>query len=173
MMKWYSRTLIALLMVFAVLLGSCTPLVSVNLDLSSGDETTDENTDGGTGDDSGDSSDGGTSDPDDGGDATDPNPYSVIRVTEPSFTLAWDASVDPVSSYTVHYRLHGASDWQLLGETASGDVLEYTIDNSQLPYGEYDFAVQAVYSDGVESTYHSSLDADAQPSSGWYLDWGA
>lgn len=180
MMKWHSRALIALVTVFAVVLSSCDPIISVDLDFGPGDEATDENTGDGTGDGTDDGSGDGTddgsgdtpSDPGDGGDTTDPNTYSVIRVSDPSFTLAWDASVDPVSSYTVHYRTHGEADWNLLGETGSGDILEFTVDETLLAYGEYDFAVQAVYSDGQASTYHTSLDGDAEPTSGWYLDWG-
>jgi hypothetical protein len=42
-----------------------------------------------------------------------------------------------------------------------------------LPYGVYEFAVTSVSTDGLESEIHSSLDDNADPAGGWFLDWRA
>jgi len=103
-------------------------------------------------------------------------PGEAVTVTGSSFTLAWDRSAtadpaDPVASYNVYYRVHGTYAWTLLGST--GTLTEsFTVTSALLDYGVYDFAVTSVTTTGAESEPHTSLDDDADPQTGWFVDWG-
>lgn len=103
-------------------------------------------------------------------------PGEPISVTGESFTVAWDAPVDPdtgvpvaVEGYSFYYREHGSYQWIHLADTA-GDSTEYTVTTAALSYGEYDFAVASV-SAGTESELHTSYDDTADPTYGWYVVW--
>lgn len=97
-------------------------------------------------------------------------PGQKISITEENFTVSWSNSETTADSYKIYYRAHGSSDWIYLSTTASGSVLEYTIDQSILPYGTYDIAVSTV-TGSLESELHTSMDDTASPSTGWYIDW--
>jgi len=93
-----------------------------------------------------------------------------IPVSTENFTISWDQSDLPADFYKVYYRNHGTFTWTYLGSTASGTILEFTIDQSILTYGVYDLAVSSVV--GIEeSELHSSMDDSALPATGWYIDW--
>ena len=90
-------------------------------------------------------------------------------------TLAWDppaSGASQVVSYTVSYRIHGTSTWNTLATVPANAQPTYTVLRSVVGTGSFDFAVAALYSDGVNSPLHTSLDPTADPTSGWYLSWG-
>ena len=100
------------------------------------------------------------------------DPFSASRqiVEDSSFTIAWDAPDDAeVNGYRVYYRIHNDTVWTMLEEIDEYST-EYTVSYPELEYGEYEFAVTALSSDG-ESDYHTSLDTTALPDIGWFLDW--
>lgn len=107
--------------------------------------------------------------------------FSVVEVYEPilvqatEFTLYWDPPTDAtnIDHYNLYYRLHGESAWTLLGSEPASATPSYTVTTADLDYGTYDLAVTSVDSSGVESDMHSSLDPNADPSGGWYVDWQA
>ena len=116
-------------------------------------------------------------DPAPGGDGSaDPGPNpepapadpQVMTVRGPSFTLAWDAGDSSVASFRVYRREHGASVWELLEPQAAEPQI--TVNEGDLPYGTYEFAVSSVCPEGQESDLHHSFDdtADPQP---WVLEW--
>ncbi len=88
----------------------------------------------------------------------------------PQITLAWDASAGPVQKYRVYFRIHGTTDWVQLAEIGAGPAPSYTVLHTTLGSGEFDFGVTAVYDSNL-SSMHSSLDATASPTTGWYLKW--
>jgi hypothetical protein len=97
-----------------------------------------------------------------------------ISTTADQVTLDWDPpdNADTIVSYTVSYRLHGTSTWTTLGTSEATSSPFYTVLHSAVGVGEFDFAVSATDSSGNTSSLHSSLDATADPTSGWYLNWG-
>jgi hypothetical protein len=103
-----------------------------------------------------------------GDDEDDPDPAAptAVVVVAEEFTLSW-AGVE-CDGYRIYHRVRGATDWLYFG--AIGPVTEIIINDSMLGYGEYEFAVTAI-DDGSESAFHTSLDADADPTTGWYLIW--
>ena len=103
---------------------------------------------------------------------TEADPLAASRqiVEDSSFTIAWDAPESAeVTGYRVYYRVHNETVWTMLDEIDETS-LEYTVTYPELEYGEYEFAVTALSSDG-ESDYHTSLDTTALPDVGWFLDW--
>ncbi len=107
-----------------------------------------------------------------GGGTTDPQPGpaapQVMTVTGSSFTLAWDPGDGSVASYRVYRREHGAGTWELLGSQASESRI--TVNEGDLPYGTYEFAVSSVCPEGKESDFHHSFDDTADPEP-WILEW--
>jgi hypothetical protein len=98
-----------------------------------------------------------------------PPQAQIIPISGDHFTLYWDESPEPVSEYRLYQRHHGGTEWTLLG---TGLVLpQATITQTDLDFGRYEFAVSSVDMDGVESELHTSLDATADPGTGWCLDW--
>ena len=94
-----------------------------------------------------------------------------IPVTTDNFTISWDYDLlSTADEYRIYYREHGSFIWTYLGSTASGSILEYTIDQNALVLGAYDLAVSSV-SGSEESELHSSMDDSAIPATGWYIDW--
>jgi len=85
-------------------------------------------------------------------------------------TLAWDPPGGTVLKYRVYFRIHGTTDWVQLVEIPAAPAPEYTVLHSTLGNGEFDFGVIALY-DSSQSALHSSLDASASPTTGWYLKW--
>ncbi len=107
------------------------------------------------------------------GEEDDPQPGNpggahVMTVTGPSFTLAWDPGAGGVASYHVYWREHGKSAWQVLVQHAADP--QVTVNEGDLPYGTYEFAVSSVSSEGVESDRHHSFDDSADPEP-WILRW--
>jgi hypothetical protein len=86
-------------------------------------------------------------------------------------TLAWDPPAGDVSSYKVFCREHGASTWSLLAEIPAQTDPAITLHQADFGNGSFDFGVEALADTGAESPMHTSLDATAQPASGWYLTW--
>ena len=94
----------------------------------------------------------------------------MVDLTGTSFTIAWNSDDLLVDLYRLYYREVGSFNWVLLGSTASGAVLEFTVDQSMLAYGRYELAVSSVSGDR-ESELHSSMDDSALPATGWYVNW--
>ena len=96
------------------------------------------------------------------------------RVAAESFVLAWDPPADAseIDSYRVYARPRGEYQWESLSEVQAGDTPTLTVTQSLLTYGTWEFAVTAV-AGGVESDLHTSMDDDAMPATGWFLEWTA
>lgn len=101
-----------------------------------------------------------------------------IIVKGKSFTLAWDSGGPEIPNdpnktvqYNIYYRAHGLLYWNFLTTVKSKRNPDCQITNKILDYGRYDFAVKAVNGKGEESAFHSSLDATANPFTGWYVNW--
>ncbi|MDZ7852627.1 MAG: fibronectin type III domain-containing protein [Halomonas sp.] len=97
-----------------------------------------------------------------------------MRVAAESFVLAWDPPADAseIDSYHVYARPRGEYQWQSVSEVQAGDTPTLTVTQSLLTYGTWEFAVAAV-AGGVESDFHTSMDDDAMPATGWFLEWTA
>lgn len=96
----------------------------------------------------------------------------AIVVESDSFVLAWnDDNTEPAASYTVFYRSHGTEAWNKLTDIVPADGFQIEVDESLLPRGEWDFGVTSSFNSGDSSAMHTSLEAEAIPSSGWYLVW--
>lgn len=98
----------------------------------------------------------------------------MVEVTGSDFTIEWDYDGITPEYFQVMYRNRGSGDWLWvdLGQTTDGSIKEYTvIHNTPLDYGIYEFAVKAVVFVGIESELHSTLDSEADPVTGWYVNW--
>jgi hypothetical protein len=95
----------------------------------------------------------------------------MVSIATDQLTLLWDPPAGSVDHYTVYFRIHGTSGWTSLGNAPADPVPQFTVAHSLLGDGEFDFAVTAVDAEDRMSSYHSSLDATAQPTSGWYIRW--
>jgi hypothetical protein len=86
-------------------------------------------------------------------------------------TLNWSYDdITVIESYNVYYKAQGESSWILLDNVpAALPLLE--ISNTQIGDGTWVFGVSALDSLGNESDIHSSLEATADPATGWYLLW--
>jgi hypothetical protein len=92
-------------------------------------------------------------------------PYTVEG---DSFTLAWNPSEsEDLLGYNVYYRPHETENWLFLTDSAEAQL---EISSAMLPGGDYEFAVSS-YTATEESDLHTSLDATANPDTGWYLVW--
>lgn len=94
-----------------------------------------------------------------------------IQIVDESFTIGWD---EPDSGrpdlYRVYARERGEYHWDLIDEMAAGSSPRYTVSAEALEYGVYEFAVSSI-ADGQESALHSSMADDAQPGTGWHIEW--
>lgn len=99
----------------------------------------------------------------------DPHDVEVMTISGPTFTLAWDSG-EETHSYRVYSREQGASGWQLLADDITEPQL--TVNEGDLPYGTYEFAVRSVSGDGLVSDPHHSFDESAAPEP-WVLRWVA
>jgi hypothetical protein len=104
-------------------------------------------------------------------------PYS-LRVFSESIDLTWDPpastsllSGQEISCYYVYLRKQGIGGWRLVGQVPASSNPVITLRISDCGIGEFDFAVSAATSKGVESRLHASFDASADPTGGWYLIW--
>jgi hypothetical protein len=95
----------------------------------------------------------------------------MVLCTDDEVTLAWTPPLEVISTFKIYYRVHKSGSWILLDEIPSEDNPEYTLYHSDFGNGEFEFGVVAVDGSAAESEMHTSLDASAQPSSGWYLAW--
>jgi hypothetical protein len=105
---------------------------------------------------------------------TDPPPVDTqaIASSAEQIVLQWDAPADAtIARYDVFFRVHGAADWTFLGQAPTAAQPEYTVLHSILGNGNFDFAVASVNAENQSSVFHTSLDATAQPSTGWYIAW--
>lgn len=146
-----SRTIYAIIAIVTILLGSCAQPFDFDFD-----DSTDDPSDGA---------------PEDPSDPPDSNPVA-LGVTGENFTLAWDPSDGDVTGYEVYYRPHGDDTWTELGTTGASDT-QFEVSSAILDYGTYEFAVAATIDGGGSTDYHTSLDATADPDSGWYLEWSS
>jgi len=98
----------------------------------------------------------------------EPKEATKLSASGEEFSLVWndDASA---ATYNVYKRVHGDDKWTVLAAKVVSTTLIIT--TSMLPYGAYEFAVSYVSVDGVESILHTSLDATADPDTGWFLEW--
>ena len=100
-----------------------------------------------------------------------------IVINSDTFTIAWDAgdfeeTTDHFTEeYNLYYRTHGTTEWTLLLSIAPEENPNALISNNMLDYGVYDFAVSRVDNEKNESELHASLDDDAIPSTGWFVNW--
>jgi hypothetical protein len=98
-----------------------------------------------------------------------------IASTATQATLQWDppaVDASQVVSYTISYRVHGTTTWTTLASVPASAQPQYTVLRSTLGSGSFDFAVMSVDGAGATSPLHTSLDATADPTTGWYLTWG-
>lgn len=111
---------------------------------------------------------------------SDPGPLEIVETAD-ALTLAWEREMadvpegipdgpSSVERYEVFYRRYGQREWIRLG-VASRIRPRFTVSRNRLGYGEYEFAVRAIRTDGVTSNLHASTDYDAWPPGGWYLKW--
>jgi len=95
----------------------------------------------------------------------------MITTSADPLVLVWDLPPTPVASFGVYYRVHGTSDWTELAVISAVAQPSYPVTHAAVGAGEYDFAVVSIDATGNRSTFHSSLDASADPSTGWYVQW--
>lgn len=99
------------------------------------------------------------------------DPSAVISSAE-SITLAWDPSPSAVTLYRLYFRIHDTSTWYSLPDSAEAvPSPEYKVSHTGIEPGPYDFGVKAVNAEDFESNMHMSIDATAEPDTGWYLIW--
>ena len=96
--------------------------------------------------------------------------YIVLEWDNPSINVI-GGEVIHVKSYRLFYREHGSGYWVLLAEIPAEEKPKYTIYHSDLGDGLFDFAVNAVYENQLNSALHTSRDITADPFGGWYLLW--
>lgn len=103
----------------------------------------------------------------------DPPPVDnrAINTSAEQIILQWDPPTDAIARYDVYFRTHGTVDWTLLGQAQAVAQPEYTVLYSLLGNGSFDFAVASVNAEDYRSTFHTSLDPNAMPSTGWYISW--
>ena len=103
------------------------------------------------------------------------NPRSLteINVAGQTCTLAWTPpeTTPHLEVYSLYYREKGLMMWRPLAEIVAFTDPKYTITNSVLDFGIYEFGVLAVYENGSKSGIHTSIDPEADPSTGWYVVW--
>jgi hypothetical protein len=106
-------------------------------------------------------------------DTTDNIPQEVLKVTKTTETLslAWNYD-EPgnVKSYEVYYRTHGTIDWTWLHSIIPPEPF-YEVDKTDVGIGTWDFGISVIDLQDIESEIHTSLDSNAEPTSGWYLSW--
>ena len=111
-----------------------------------------------------------------------PSPPELTEINSKAeqIELSWDAPTENVlgglielKSFKIYYRNHIDTEWILLEEISAedGDLPNFIINHSDLGNGTYDFAVNAIDLNDLESQIHSSLDPTAEPATGWYLVW--
>ena len=101
-----------------------------------------------------------------------------ISVKSPELTIAWDPPVfnppggpTQVTGYRIYYCAYGSSAWHELGEISASENPSFTIKHSDVGNGNFVFAVGSLNAEGKLSQFHSSLDWEADPQTGWYVWW--
>ncbi len=96
-----------------------------------------------------------------------------ISIISEDFTIGWDCDDAGGNDYfNVYFRNRGTSAWILLEQIEAVSSPQIQVTTSKLSYGVYEFAVSSIL-DEEESGLHTSMDDDADPESGWYIDWQA
>ena len=94
-----------------------------------------------------------------------------IAIHTESFTLSWDPPASgTVTGYRVYQRARGTQDWTVLGSASPDPAPSFVVSTATLDYGLYEFAVSAL-NDTLESSLHTSLDDEALPATGWFVNW--
>ena len=93
-----------------------------------------------------------------------------IVISDSAFSIAWDTDSSTDEFYRIYARERGTYEWTFVQEITAAPSPEFEINTTNLTYGVWEFAVSAV-EDGVESDLHTSMDDNADPVSGWYIDW--
>jgi hypothetical protein len=96
---------------------------------------------------------------------------TMITTSSDPIVLEWDPPATTVSKYGVYFRVHGQADWTKLGEAPADPHPSYSVYKASIGLGEFDFAVDSIGTGGDASAFHTSLDATANPGSGWYVKW--
>jgi hypothetical protein len=106
-----------------------------------------------------------------------PDPAEIVWRSA-TLTLAWDPpladlphSPERVEYYQIYYCERTAGAWAILGEVPATDYPQYTVLHDTVGNGSFIFAVRAVWTQGLRSPLHSSLDNTADPLGGWYVTW--
>ena len=77
--------------------------------------------------------------------------------------------------FEIYFRNHtqgfAFGTWKLLAVVPANKGTEHVVTVDDLAPGRYDFGIKAVYVDGSRSAIHASTDNNADPPSGWYLNW--
>ena len=93
--------------------------------------------------------------------------------------LSWDPPAATLGSpqtesYSLYYRPFPSffgGDWTALGTVSARGTTSFHVDGAALEPGKYEFAVRSVDEQGSYSDYHKSTDGDADPPTGWYVNW--
>ncbi len=117
--------------------------------------------------------------PDDGDDEGDhPGPiippapgYQIIALIEEGIELTWDYEEGQAFAFRIAYRgiSENKEDWIVLSTIQDENAREWLLSPQALPRGDWEIGVSAVNSLQEMSAWHSSLDANAYPSSGWVV----
>jgi len=97
----------------------------------------------------------------------------MITVRSNQLTILWDYNGDTPEYFQLYYRDRSVNSWEWteLTQTLHGEITEITIEEGiHLSYGLYELAVEAVSAEEI-SELHSSLDTEATPITGWYVNW--
>ena len=93
--------------------------------------------------------------------------------------LAWDppseiGSADSDLTYSLYVRQYPAwpgASWTKLGVADPSNRYIFRVRGTELAPGTYEFGVQSIDADGNRSEMHASTDWDADPATGWVLNW--
>nr|MDA3812581.1 hypothetical protein [Spirochaetaceae bacterium] len=86
-------------------------------------------------------------------------------------SLAWNYDEPAtIQSYKLYYKANEDIEWILL-DTIPATVPIFEVEHATIGDGSWDFGVSSVDLLGNESEIHSSLDFNADPTTGWYLLW--
>lgn len=109
--------------------------------------------------------------------ADDVSFYQVASQKD-NITLSWETpsnkpgdSTDLITMYRIYYRKHDQGSWVLYDSVNAGQGDTCTIKQDRIGKGNFDFAICSIGNSGDASAMHSSLDQNAEPSTGWYLAW--
>lgn len=95
------------------------------------------------------------------------------------FTIAWDEpatsyGTSDLSEYILYRQAYPnriVTSWVEIGRVTESAGPVYRVDAVELAPGSYEFGVRAVDSEGRYSEIHRSTDPQAEPATGWYIEW--